>query len=80
MEKELIKILKQSFGIVKLEQINNFKKNKIKINELPKFDSLNYLKFISLFEKKFKLKVNKSDLIKLNSFKSIINLVVSKRG
>ena len=79
MEKELIKILKQSFEIVKLEQINNFKKNKIKINELPKFDSLNYLKFISLLEKKFKLKVNKSDLTKLNRYKSIINLVVSKR-
>ena len=80
MEKELLKIIKQSFEIVKLEQINNFKKNKIKINELPKFDSLNYLKFISLLEKKFKLKVNKSDLTKLNSLKSIINFVISKRS
>ena len=80
MEKELLKIIKQSFEIVKLEQINNFKKNKIKINELPKFDSLNYLKFISLLEKKFKPKVNKSDLTKLNSFKSIINFVISKRS
>ena len=79
MEKELIKIIKQSFKIVKLDQINNIKKNKIKINELPKFDSLNYLMFISLLEKKFKLKVNKSDLTKLNSFKSIIDLVISKR-
>tara|TARA_B100000029_G_scaffold481300_1_gene530250 strand:+ start:1656 stop:1898 length:243 start_codon:yes stop_codon:yes gene_type:complete len=79
MEKELIKVIKSCFGIVKKKELDLLKKNNIKISEIKKYDSLNYMKFMSELEKKFKVKINKTNLYKFNNFKAVLKYLKSKK-
>lgn len=78
MEKDLIKIVKSSFGSIKPKQLDLLRKNKFQITDLDKFDSLNYLKFITKVEKKFKIKVNEKNFNKFNNFRMILDLLKKK--
>ena len=78
MEKMLISIFKQSFGLKTKEQLEQLKKN-IKIFDLENYDSLNYLKFISKIETKYNLKINQKNISKFNTYKSSLNFLKSRK-
>jgi acyl carrier protein len=71
MEKIIIKILTHCFKIKKKE-LQILKKKNFKISNLKGFDSLNYLKFISQVEEKFKITVNRSNIEKFSNYNSLI--------
>ncbi len=71
MNKELVKIINKVFK----ENIKLVKSN-FDIKELKNYDSLKYMEFILLIEKKFKIKINKKNL---NSFYNYKNLKKIKK-
>tara|TARA_B100000963_G_C22050947_1_gene419507 strand:+ start:228 stop:443 length:216 start_codon:yes stop_codon:yes gene_type:complete len=66
MNKELIKILNKVFK----ENIKIVKPN-FDLRNLKNYDSLKYMEFVLLIEKKFKLKINKKNLNKFYSYKNL---------
>ena len=66
MNKELIKILNKVFK----ENIKIVKPN-FDLRNLKNYDSLKYMEFVLLIEKKFKLKIKKKNLNKFYSYKNL---------
>lgn len=77
MEEDLIKIIKSSFKNINKRQIEQLKKNKIKISEISNYDSLNFMKFIFELESKFKIEINQSNLNKFKEYKKIFQYLNS---
>ena len=74
MEKDLIKIIKSSFGAIKPKQLSLLKKDKSQITDLDKFDSLNYLKFIT------KIEVNEKNFNKFKNFRMILDILKKNKS
>lgn len=78
MKKKIINIIKKSFSVKNRNEILNIENKNLKLNKLTNFDSLSLLKFFSLLEKKFKIKINEKNFYKLNDLNSIIKVVNKK--
>ena len=78
MKKKIINIIKKSFSVKNKNEILNIENKNLKLNKLTNFDSLNHLKFFSLLEKEFKIKINEKNFNKLNDLNSIIKVVNKK--
>ena len=69
MNKELIKIINKVFK----ENIKIVKSN-FDLRELKNYDSLKYMEFILLIEKKFQIKINKKNLNSFYVYKNLKNI------
>lgn len=69
MNKELIKIINKVFK----ENIKIVKSN-FDLRELKNYDSLKYMKFVLLIEKKFQIKINKKNLNSFYVYKNLKNI------
>lgn len=69
MNKELIKIINKVFK----ENIKIIKSN-FDLRELKNYDSLKYMEFVLLIEKKFKIKLNKKNLNSFYLYKNLKNI------
>lgn len=80
LKKNLIKIFIKNFNLKK-KTILDLKNNKIdlKFNQYAEWDSLKHASILIDLEKKFKIKVNSTNLNKFISFKSIINFLKKNR-
>ena len=78
MEKKLINIFRQSFGLKTNKQLDQLKKN-TKIFEFESYDSFNYLKFISKIESNYNLKIDLTNISKFNTYKSSLKFLKSKK-
>jgi acyl carrier protein len=79
LKKELLKIFTRNFKLNK-NTILKLKNNKIdlKFNEYEQWDSLKHASILTDLEKKFKIQLNTSTIIHLNSFTSILNFLKQK--
>lgn len=80
LKKNLIKIFIKNFNLSK-KTISDLKNNKIdlKFNQYEEWDSLKHASILIDLEKKFKIKINSTNLNKFISFKSIINFLKKSR-
>lgn len=79
LKKELLKIFTRNFKLDK-NIVSKLKNDKIdlKFNEYEKWDSLKHASILTDLEKKFKIQLNSSNLIQLDSFKSILDFLERK--
>jgi acyl carrier protein len=78
MEKNLINIYKKIFKLKNKRDLISLKNNKLQISDLENYDSLNFLKFISSIEKKFKIEIKGSNLSNLQTYESTYNFLINR--
>ena len=79
MKKEILKIILKTFRIKNKHEISKILNNDLLISDITNYDSLNYLKFLSLIEKNFKIKIDQNKFNKIKGINSILSLVKSKK-
>ena len=80
MKKEILKIILKTFRIKNKHEISKILNNDLLISDITNYDSLNYLKFLSLIEKNFKIKIYQNKFNKIKGINSILSLVKSKKN
>ncbi len=80
MKKEILKIILKTFRIKNKHEISKILNNDLLISDITNYDSLNYLKFLSLIEKNFKIKIDQNKFNKIKGINSILSLVKSKKN
>lgn len=80
MKKEILKIMLKTFRIKNKNEISKILNNDLLISDITNYDSLNYLKFLSLIEKNFKIKIDQNKFNKIKGINSILSLVKSKKN
>ena len=80
MKKEILKIILKTFRIKNKNEISKILNNDLLISDITNYDSLNYLKFLSLIEKNFKIKIDQNKFNKIKGINSILSLVKSKKN
>ena len=78
MEKNLINIYKKIFKLKNKRDLISLKNNKLQISDLENYDSLNFLKFISSIEKKFKIEIKGSNLSNFKTYESTYNFLINR--
>tara|TARA_B100001027_G_C16187837_1_gene294601 strand:- start:270 stop:515 length:246 start_codon:yes stop_codon:yes gene_type:complete len=80
MKKEILKIILKTFRIKNKHEISKILNNDLLISDITNYDSLNYLKFLSLIEKNFEIKIDQNKFNKIKGINSILSLVKSKKN
>ena len=80
MKKKILKIIIKTFKIKNKSEIKNISNNNLLISRLSNYDSLNYLKFLSLLERNFKIKIDQKKFNKIKGINTILSLVKSKNS